>query len=178
MQSYEYTARTGQQIRIDVHSHAFTLFIDGKEDVSTGRLQKAPANDKGVVAIIGKVGLTADRKADLEALQAQELAAFHHAQQGKSVFDTLSDATGIPARLLELEAALTDARERVLHWADNDANPASAYAAEAKAEAALASWKEQHPAEWTQAQAVRRANREAERQVQNEIQRGREAHDW
>ncbi len=65
----EWTTSTGQSIKIFRDSNGFAIDIDGKMSFNNLLSDDVPANDNGIVARLGRVGLTAERKAEIEALR-------------------------------------------------------------------------------------------------------------
>lgn len=136
-----WTAKNGQQISVNVYGTSYSLTVNGQYKGSTGVFSPVPAQHTikaqadGIVCFLLHVGLTAELKAALEALQAEvklERAPFREMQRLESAVEKAEDAV------------------RAHHE-----NPAYAYAELEKASAALDAWKAANPELWSQEVAFR-----------------------
>jgi hypothetical protein len=139
-----------QRVEIGIQPDYYTVSVLGQyfkrhTDFSpVPAAAKAKAAKMGVVAFLGPVAITAERKARILAMRTE---LFPPAPRYSE-----------PDALLALEAKLDAARERVLR---HDANPGIAYAAQAKAQATLDAWKAAHADEWAAVAAHRKAESDA-----------------
>lgn len=129
-------------------SRTYSVSVDGVTVSHVATFQPVPpeartkARQLGVVAFLGRVAVTAERKEAIEALAA-------------NLFPLVAP---IPADLMRLEDKLEAARAWVRR---HDENPAPAYAALRQAEAELANWVATHPDEYAAVAQQRHAEAEA-----------------
>lgn len=146
-----WNTQQGQEVVITIKNTHYVVAVAGNvyarpTDFSpVPAAQAAKAAQMGVVASLGPVAVTAERKALIEARRAE-------------LFPPAAPAFRIPEALLDLEYALETAHERVLRM---PANPAPAYAAQANAQAALDAWKVANPDLYAQVVAYRQAQHDA-----------------